>query len=760
MPRAPDWLLGFGFTARDRGLNRYLETIQKSLSSVEEGFSAVERSAKNLRASRADIQRFSEAARSMEVPEMPEFGNPHNPLDPEEIRGFGEEFRRIVQRIAPDFNRLREMAKKVGESTLREFDRIFGSIRHETEDTIDGFRDLITEIKRIPGVSPSLVRAVRSIEERFASKQITVAEVAGELEHLEDEVRRAVRAAEPFRRAMLRMEEALRTPGERLGEFAKQFDEWSDAVAGLFEPISEADIKRMFGAAVVGATKLVAWSLKSIFKWAKKAGPIGKHFAGKGFFEYLFGKKLERDKVKKDLYETAKFLREEERKASRREDLSRIGEMAFPEEVAGQIELLSKEAGKAAKDIEGFAEDFDKAAENIQKADPSRAFRKSFQKMARDIKKWSDSIEGDLGKIAGTFVLVRRVSSKQMKGLSEEMQASALKLRTIIAEDIGQIRVVVDEAFNSVQGRIDKFGDFIETFSAQKLRRNVGEFEGQFLRALEVFPFMKEEAEGAFRDILSSKEKLVSSVTDNFRQLASRVGDDIERMSVNVRQEFSEMERGTQAAFGRMSSRLLKIAENTGKASKSFAKLDTVLEKITPSIAKSFEGIEDAAKKADKQNLGLLRTLNRLQSAFKRTGIAADRLSKRLVTIGEISFQEHPRGYLAREPEKQFLEETGERIERLRRVRRPRRSQRKEEEERRAKRILESSEEVSLIVNAINAMSSKLSGQLSRVQQTLGRLPATAQPKIEGTLEVESDELKRSFITSIRTKRGRKGGAR
>jgi hypothetical protein len=55
MPRAPDWLLGFGFSARDKGLSGYLDKIHGKLEAVKDDFNALTESAKATAEGKKDV---------------------------------------------------------------------------------------------------------------------------------------------------------------------------------------------------------------------------------------------------------------------------------------------------------------------------------------------------------------------------------------------------------------------------------------------------------------------------------------------------------------------------------------------------------------------------------------------------------------------------------------------------------------------------------------------------------------------------------
>ena len=164
MARSPDFLLGFGFASRDRGLLRYLKAVKQGLTSVQDQFADIEKSSKTATTGPTSV---TQAARTMVDPTRPEF-----------IRGtgrgrFGSRFddhraftERIKESISPPDERKMKMAQL--ERTLNALNRRY----QETGDRLGMLKKFtaayVKELKRakLRSAFEAIGKGIQNVTER------------------------------------------------------------------------------------------------------------------------------------------------------------------------------------------------------------------------------------------------------------------------------------------------------------------------------------------------------------------------------------------------------------------------------------------------------------------------------------------------------------------------------------------------------------------------------------------------------------------
>lgn len=834
MPRAPDWLLGFGFSARDRGLNRYLDAVQKKLSAVEEGFSAVEQSAKELRGRRSDLQRFSEAVKGMEIPELPQvWGNPKDPLDPEAVERSVRRISKDLERVAHVIEEVRKEAEREGLKLSEDLDDVFERIRGDAEEAEYSLDDFVRSLKKIPTLSPRVVREVQKLSEAFRKGRISVETLAERISELRKVTGKAVEDSEPLRRSLRRLSEATEDPEDR-------FDNLREAVLDWMEPLSPDEIRQNIATSVAALSKLIG-KAPSFFKRArdkiikyldpverslerlyifdpeekrrvravaeslqrKMGGVFQRLFrrrpgaqAFKGVFEGLFGTKRERSRFLRDIDKLYKSLGEP------------LPEPEMPHEGIIPTEVLERRMELAAKRIErGYAEisgrvkkGSRKITEEIEREDWGRLLGEGMERAIGKIPEVVYAITSKIRDIipvfskagydAGTAMSV--ALQEQMDRLSEEMASKVLAVRTrVLQEFFGNLQAEVKDRLGGIIGILERFGENVRDLSQGVLRRGMAEAE-------EGLEELSRKIALVFSDILAAKGEFVEKFVGNFRALPGKVGGSLEQLSRVGTQEFGELESvmtaplariteelaNTSAASRRLASELQDVSSSFAEVAKglgripssaervreAFRSMSRSLSRMTPRIVDNLEWIADALKKATGQNpVPLAAIAARLVPALGRAGAVAGRIAPSLArlepavtrTPKAVTPRRFPRRMFVEIKEEKLLEEVEDRIERLAEFIRARRWREKEEgESKGGGKTLGNPEPVPSIIDAINSMSAKISGQLAHLQKAMARPPAAAKPEITGTLEVDSDELMRAFSVSVETKRGLRGMAR
>lgn len=678
MPRAPDWLLGFGFSARDRGLTRYLDDMQQKLSSLAEGFSNVEASARGLRASSTDLQKFSEAVKKIEVPEPPRMTertffrrDPKaaarvTPFDLSEVEDLQQVLRRTLKEVGLSSQKISSVMRRPVNAIAEFFDEIEdGAI--VSSDTLSM---LIAAMEKLPKLPPRIVKKFSTIREELGRQAIGSEEAARRLSSYEEEIIKAAEETKQFGRLSKKHTRDVK-------EFFENIESAAAGVEAFLTPLSEADINRSIARGIVG-TLTASWKVLSGL-----GKGVARLFGRTPFFERLFGKKRAVKEAKKSVTEALSDTPE-------------------------QIKEIERET---------------------EKVDPITPIEDSFLSLKETIRtQITPGIAKELGDMLGVIDRTRTEGSKEIAGFGQDLTRSIFKMR----DDIG-----------------------------------------------EVFPDIARQMDTSFERMIDTKEGFVEIVVDNFRQMASRVGDNISKMSVNVRREFVEMETVITEPLQRMTARTRRFRQEIDMLGGAFSSFRARLDREVEPLTQNLEAIGQSLKKAVGLNPApIIAVLARLAPALARLGPIAARGGARglfgRLGVGAAgrgaaargvaargaareTFRQRVERFITEKAEERLVEEAERRIEQL--------LEEMEEDDRPRRRkrgggggTIGNPEPVPSIVEAISSMSSSMSSKLSRLEKVAAR-PPRAKP-LEGSLRVESDELQRSFSASAKTERGLSGFSR
>ena len=170
MPRSPDFLLGFGFTSKDRGLLRYLKTVKQSLTSVHQGFEEIEKTTKDASTGKESISQGIKSVSRATTERSPKMKRQFRQHSMGDRRSFVDRLKEVVspkdekkskiERMEKVLNALSRRYQDTGEklNTLRKYSAAYSKeLRRAKFATMldkigDGFQDVTEKALRFIGL--------------------------------------------------------------------------------------------------------------------------------------------------------------------------------------------------------------------------------------------------------------------------------------------------------------------------------------------------------------------------------------------------------------------------------------------------------------------------------------------------------------------------------------------------------------------------------------------------------------------------------
>lgn len=618
MPRGPDWLLGFGFKAKDNGLGDQLKKYQKQfegLAKSMKGFQKSSRGGGRSAGAGFDTESFSKSVKSSGSKSV--------------LRGLeslNDEVSSVLQNVDKGLAHVNKTGRDIGLGLHKNIEKLFDEIESgafKSAKSLDQIPEILT---RIPLLTPKTIAALKKLHKELAVNKGDHKALTSTIKGLRKEIMKAVQESSGFEATEKKggFGQVLKAWTDGSDLFAKTFDDavkGADFVGEWFGKRFEKRFGYIFdkpgslkgfvsalgdmgeeikGLSIRTAKWVAKWTgLRGVFnKVLKPLGTfflkklsvptlkLGKMFARVPLFDRLFGKKQklkatrqEFDRIANDLgvvddlaafnkSKAAEFTPEEfaEKLKGDQQEL----EMRMAEASASVADDLSKMSVSAADDptVAIF--------EAIEKAKAAPEPDKAAEQLAEAIATATESDDSSTGISNAVSELISKLKYDVAPAVADELAAitnlfmhgrknigeEALSLNKVISDSFEKLKHAYIEPLarsvgDALLGAKQKVGEFSADLKNEiegSVSESFTKLRERINRTARTFNNLTQKADEAFFNILLDKEDFVRQFEENFQRLSSNVGLSIHGIGKVTSEEFRQMESSLRTVYSNLST--------------------------------------------------------------------------------------------------------------------------------------------------------------------------------------------------------------
>lgn len=611
MPRGPDWLLGFGFQAKDRGLSKYLSDVTKQLEGLGSAMKDFQKINKQSaaggggsggrRRAGADADRISK-----------QVGKRGAAMSAHSMKSLSAEIDAVVSSVDKGLTHVGVTTTNISLTLHRHIEKLFEDIDDGSITSAESLGAIPEALLKIPLLSKDATQSLKAMNKAFKAGTLPPKALAKELGRVQRQVMKAVEASSGFTSDSKRTGQfakfvdgllnggnqpwarTLKSATEGWDDFWEKLDKRPEKVFKKLKkarqsvkdtlnlPVGEAFSK--FFSKTKSTSDDATASVKDLANTSKRrlkpvgdlfnkrfavpATRMGKLFARKPLIDRLFGKK--------------------QQLVGTRRELGRVGDSV--EDLEGLAEA-TKEASKSSdKSVAGVAE---KMASAVSEAvsEPSstekieNSFKELVSKLHYDV---APLIADELAQLTNLFSIGRRGIVAETNQLENEVSASFSKM---IDHGINRLPISLDEALLSARQKLEGFGKFMNEWVTGDYSKGFTKFRERITRSARTFDNLREKASSAFTNILLEKELFVQKFEQDFERLSSNVTASVGRISVVTEREFNQMESQLSTSYSHLENISRMGAEQQADAiRKASSQLSSFLAKQPGAIGGSTGG--------------------------------------------------------------------------------------------------------------------------------------------------------------------------
>jgi hypothetical protein len=603
MPRGPDWLLGFGFQAKDRGLSKYLSDVTKQLEglgSAMKDFQQINKqsargsSRGGRRRAGADVERISK-----------QVGKRGSAMSTHSMGALAEEIDEIVSVVDKGLTRVKAETRDISLGLHKHIEKMFSEIEDGSITSAEALGALPNVLLKIPLLSKDAVRSLKDLNKQVKTGKIEPKKLAKELVRIQKQVMQAVEESsgyvsgkkksgqfasffdgllhggkQPWERTLKDATEGWDVFWEKIDKRFKGVKKGRQAAKDALDlPVGEATLKGLFNLGrlsgrAIGSIKNLAKTSKRFLKpigelffkrFFKPSTQLGKQFARRTLTDRLFGKK--------------------QQLVGTRRELAAVGDSV--EDFAGLATATEAAAKDSTKSVAGVAEKMANAATEAV-ADPNStekitaSFKELVSKLHYDV---APLIADELAQLTNLFSHGRRSIVEETRQLDNEVSAN---FSNLIDHGINRLPTALDEALLASRHKLEGFGKFMSEWITGDYSAGFTKFRERITRSARTFDKLREKASSAFTNILLEKELFVKKFEDNFERLSSNVTASVGRISVVTESEFNQMESQLSASYSQLEKiSRMGVEQQTDAIRRSFSQLRSLMAKQPGAIGAS-----------------------------------------------------------------------------------------------------------------------------------------------------------------------------
>ena len=638
MPRGPDWLLGFGFQAKDRGLSKYLSNVTKQLEglgSAMKDFQQINKQSERGggaggygdRRAGADVERLSK-----------QVGKSSSAMPEHSMGALAEEIDEIVSVVDKGLTRVKAETLDISFGLHKHIEKMFSEIKDGSITSAEALGALPNVLLKILLLSKDAIRSLKDLDKQVKAGKIEPKKLAKELARVQKQVMKAVEESsgyEPGKKKSDQLRSFFDTlmhggenPWERtLKGIDANFDEFLEKIdkGGKIKKIRDSikdtmnlSVGEMFSKlfskskttsedatesikelAIVSKRRLKPVADLFNKRFAVPSTKLGRLFARVPLFNRLFGKK--------------------QQLVSTRRELAAVGDSVA--EFTGLVTATEAAAKDSTESVAGLAEKMASAATEAV-ADPNNtekieaSFKELVSKLHYDV---APLISDELAQLTNLFSHGRRSIVEETRQLDNEVSAN---FSNLIDHGINRLPKALDEALLASRQKLEGFGKFMNEWIAGDYSTGFTKFRERITRSARTFDKLREKASSAFTDILSEKELFVQKFEENFERLSSNVTNSVGKISIVTESEFNQMESKLSASYSQLEKiSRMGVEQQADVIRKSFAQMSSFLAKQSGAVGAGGGGAQASMSSGDIVR-AIRETGSKLLAAIKSLGVA------------------------------------------------------------------------------------------------------------------------------------------
>jgi hypothetical protein len=811
--RGPDWLLGFGFTVKDKHLLTFLDQAESKFDSLAKTIKKLNKGSSG-KSGGLDMSQFTEAVKPRGRGSLTSG-----------LTNLDKSVSSIVKHVTTGLQHVNDTGRDISISLHRSILTLLDDVDAGAFKASKNLEELPAALMQIPGLSKDAESSLTKLFDELEAGKATHDDLVKTFKGLRKEIKKTVEDSsgvellddklEKLHDTAVDLFDILR-PSSTDEIFKKAGEGLGKLLGALTQPADQKELvdKKTFDEKQLekfkAAVDQVANSMRSMGdidptqmrnvkrmttdfskRMATPATKLGKMFSRVPLINRLFGKKPDLKFIRQELGKVVKetqdwsdfdqFKDEKEQPGLPFQDFLEIKKTDVDKALGDAEITLGDAISKMQKELSAKGMP---AWESIYEPGPHEAAAQAskiedWAEQAFDPKMLEKAMKYASGGtkldplsdifdpanlqtpevVDATEKVISDLWAKLKDGTPIESAVAGLsKLKVsfedVVAHGISPFKENLDNALLSAKSQITDFGDYFYDWVHGQFSYSLDHFRERITRSAKSFDKLTDRSDIAFNNILLAQESFLLTFQGRFDKISEKVGNSVGKISIVTEHELRQMESGQRDFYSNMEEISRRgVEQQAAGVSRGYDAMEQGLRKTKQSTVDSILERADALHKLQQDIPSLTKmaaVLTNVESAAARMGSTP---MEPVVSGAEGASESAQRRAQPMEASHERL--AGGISERIGQMS-------AQGGAAQAPTVTverpETGDMSAAVVRAVDALGTKLLGQFGKLISTISKIPA--QQAATGELKVKNDEMKKSIEASTKTKRGLRGGAR